>query len=114
MERLTVALPDGSIERLRTLAGGERKIGGYLAPVVAWLWRHKEALHGRPLAEFVPVPAQDAVTARETLQRIEERLRKLEEAVPPIVVDTSYQILEYRPRSVRVLKASQEETQDDA
>lgn len=37
-ERLTVALEDGSIEKLRELAGGPRKVGAYLSAVTAWLW----------------------------------------------------------------------------
>lgn len=43
-ERLTVSLEDGIPEKLRELAGGQRKVGAYLSDVVSWLWRHKEIL----------------------------------------------------------------------
>lgn len=38
MARLTVSVNDETVERLRTLAGGERKIGAMLDDVTAWLW----------------------------------------------------------------------------
>lgn len=38
MARLTVRVNDETVERLRTLAGGERKIGAMLDNVTAWLW----------------------------------------------------------------------------
>lgn len=43
-ERLTVSLEDGIPDKLRTLAGGERKVGAYLSDVVAWLWANREKL----------------------------------------------------------------------
>ena len=43
-ERLTVSLEDGIPDKLRTLAGGERKVGAYLSDVVAWLWEQREVL----------------------------------------------------------------------
>ena len=44
-ERLTASLEDGTLEKLRELAGGERKVGVYLSQLVAWLlWPHKEEL----------------------------------------------------------------------
>ncbi len=36
-ERLTVSLDDGILEKLRTLAGGERKVGEYLSRLIATL-----------------------------------------------------------------------------
>lgn len=41
-ERLTVSLEDGSIERLRTLAGGERKVGQFLSGIVRFLVTYEE------------------------------------------------------------------------
>jgi hypothetical protein len=38
MARLTVRVNDETVERLRTLAGGERKIGAMLDDVTTWLW----------------------------------------------------------------------------
>lgn len=43
-ERLTASLEDGTLEKLRTLAGGERKVGAYLSSVVSWLWANKDKL----------------------------------------------------------------------
>lgn len=54
-ERLTASLEDGTLEKLRTLAGGERKVGAYLSDVVAWLWYHREQLQTQPLQSFAPV-----------------------------------------------------------
>lgn len=48
-ERLTTQLEDGSIDKLREMAGGERKVGAFLSDVVAWLWEHKETLETTPL-----------------------------------------------------------------
>ena len=56
-ERLTVSLEDGIPDKLRTLAGGERKVGAYLSQLVAWLWEYREALEqeGAGIRDFVPV-----------------------------------------------------------
>lgn len=44
-ERLTVSLEDGTLVKLRELAGGERKIGAYLSRLVTWLlWPYREEL----------------------------------------------------------------------
>lgn len=52
-ERLTVQLGDGSVEKLRELAGGERKVGAFLTDVVSWLHLYKDVLQTRPIAEFL-------------------------------------------------------------
>lgn len=54
-ERLTVSLEDGIPDKLRTLAGGERKVGAYLSGVVEWLYYHREQLETQPLSAFAPV-----------------------------------------------------------
>ena len=56
-ERLNTALEDGTLDKLRTLAGGQRKVGAYLSDVVAWLWEYREALEqeGAGIRDFVPV-----------------------------------------------------------
>ena len=54
-ERLTASLEDGTLDKLRTLAGGERKVGAYLSDVAQWLWYHREQLETRPLSDFAPV-----------------------------------------------------------
>ena len=54
-ERLTVSLEDGIPDKLRTLAGGQRKVGAYLSDVISWLWYHREQLQTAPLSDFAPV-----------------------------------------------------------
>jgi len=54
-ERFGVAVEEGTVEKLRTLAGGERKVGAYLSDIVSWLWQYKEALGTRPLSDYAPV-----------------------------------------------------------
>lgn len=83
MERLTASLEDGTLERLRTLAGGERKVGAYLSQVVAWLWDSKEDIDAAGLSGCVIVPREKISrflgTDPETAwQRIESAIQKLE------------------------------------
>ena len=101
-ERLTVSLEDGTTENLRTMAGGERKVGVYLSNVVAWLWSYRDTLSGAPLTDFAPVlhewiprivmtpeEQQEALEANKSIraqldaideysQRLEEKLNLLE------------------------------------
>lgn len=77
-ERLTVALEDGTLDKLRTLAGGERKVGAYLSQLVAWLWEHKEDIDAVGVAGCVILRRDkigyllgaDAETLQQTLQRL--------------------------------------------
>lgn len=86
-ERLTVSLEDGSIERLRLLAGGERKVGAYLSGVVSWLWEYREALQAAPLVAYAPVLHEwiprIAMSPEEQAQALEdtERLRADNKAI---------------------------------
>lgn len=59
-DRLTTQLDDGNLERLRILAGGERKVGAYLSEVTAWLWAHKEVLEAAPLFDYTLILPADA------------------------------------------------------
>lgn len=43
-DRLTAQLNESSVERLRTLAGGERKVGAFLVDVTTLLWEQREIL----------------------------------------------------------------------
>ncbi len=96
-ERLTASLEDGTLERLRTLAGGERKVGAYLSDVVAWLWGYREALQARPLSgmalvhsEWIMTPEEQQQVLLEIVQRsgldarIQRRLRRrlVDTAIP--------------------------------
>jgi hypothetical protein len=83
-ERLTVSLEDGRLEQLRTLAGGERKVGAYLSGVVSWLWLHREALETRPLSDFAPVLQEwipRLTMSPEEQQEELEELRRLREQI---------------------------------
>lgn len=70
MERLTTGLDDGSIEKLRELAGGERRVGRFLSQVVTWLWHQKEQLEKTPLSDYVLV-------RRDVWRRIEQSQAQL-------------------------------------
>ena len=72
-ERLTASLEDGTLEKLRTLAGGERKVGAYLSDVVAWLWEYREALQARPLSGMALVYSEWIMTPEEQQQELERR-----------------------------------------
>lgn len=52
-ERLTTQLEDGTIEKLRELAGGERKVGAFLTEVITWLYMYRDRLASAPLPDFV-------------------------------------------------------------
>lgn len=72
-ERLTASLEDGTLEKLRTLAGGERKVGAYLSDVVAWLWEYREALQARPLSGMALVHSEWIMTPEEQQQELARR-----------------------------------------
>ena len=74
-ERMTVSLEDGTAERLRTLAGGERKVGAYLSDVVAWLWQYREALQARPLSGMALVHSEWIMTPEEQQLALTQRDR---------------------------------------
>ena len=67
-ERLNTALEDGTLEKLRALSGGQRKVGVYLSDVVAWLWQYKEALEARPLSGMALVHNEWIATTPEEQQ----------------------------------------------
>lgn len=92
-ERLTASLEDGTLERLRTLAGGERKVGAYLSAVTDWLWQYRDNIGEKALTDFAPVaiewiprvtmsPEEQEAAIRENEQiglRIDEQMRLVEE-----------------------------------
>lgn len=43
-ERFGVAVEPGTLEKLRVLAGGERKIGEYLTDVIDFLWSQRDVM----------------------------------------------------------------------
>lgn len=85
-ERLTVSLEDGTLEQLRTLAGGQRKVGAYLSQLVAWLWDSKEDLDAVGLSGCVilrrdkvgDLLGADAKTLAQQIEETQARLQALE------------------------------------
>ena len=57
------------MDQLRTLAGGDRKIGRYLSGVVDWLWHHREQLQGQDMHLFAPVLARVDTTCHHVTRR---------------------------------------------
>lgn len=68
-ERLTAALEDGTLDKLRTLAGGERKVGAYLSQIVAWLWPYREDLDAVGLSGCVLQRAETEGAMLATLEK---------------------------------------------
>lgn len=72
MARLTVSVNDETVERLRTLAGGERKIGAMLDNVATWLWSsYQDAGAAITVAELLDGATGLPRRIEDTAQRIE-------------------------------------------
>lgn len=78
MERLSTSLEDGSIEKLRELAGGERKVGTYLSGVVSWLYENTTRLAGARRGVIV-LPAGETEILAQRLAEVEIRVAQLEQ-----------------------------------
>lgn len=80
-ERLTTALDDGTIATLQALAGGPRKIGGYLSELARWLWAHRQTVQGADFASITIISSNDLAAWQMALQgrgvRDEREFRKL-------------------------------------
>ena len=110
-ERLTASLEDGTLEKLRTLAGGERKVGAYLSDVVAWLWEYREALQARPLSgmalvhsEWIMTPEEQqlALTQRDriaaALEDLQRRMSELEAQAKDVAAEQERRLSEQERR----------------
>ena len=73
-DRLTVQLEDGRGAQLRTLAGGERKVGAYLSDVIDWLWFNRDTLAGADIMQFAPMTPE---RQQEVEQRMEQHAQSL-------------------------------------
>jgi hypothetical protein len=71
MEHLSTSVTDGTIDKLRELAGGQRKVGAYLSSVVEWLWWNREAWIGHTLSEYDPMTP-------ELIRQVTERDKSLD------------------------------------
>lgn len=80
-ERLTTALDDGTIATLQALAGGPRKVGGYLSELARWLWAHRQTVQGADFASVTIISSNDLAAWQMALQgrgvRDEREFRKL-------------------------------------
>ena len=47
-----MALEDGTVEKVRELSGGERRVGGFLSDLIAGAWLHRETLGAAPAARI--------------------------------------------------------------
>lgn len=59
-ERLTASLEDGTLEKLRELAGGERKVGAYLSDVVRFLAAYEELVSTEKFQDLCILPRIDS------------------------------------------------------
>lgn len=66
-ERLTVQLEDGSVARLREMAGGERKVGAFLSMVTAWLYAQREHVDMANLSSYAIHGTAERETPEESL-----------------------------------------------
>ena len=70
-ERLTTQLDAGTLEQLRTLAGGPRKIGAFLSTLTQWLWSQRAALEAAPLTDYHLCARLNELTINEVFTRID-------------------------------------------
>ena len=102
MARLTVSVEDETVERLRELAGGERKVGEYLNSVVTWLWTLRDESGQTPLRDYSLRSVSDVNSQLDTLRA---RVDATEDAMR--------QILERVAQSVSMLQAQEDSSQND-
>lgn len=84
-ERLTVQLEDGSVARLREMAGGERKVGAFLSMVTAWLYAQREHVELEKLPRYaLTTDKTELELAAAYMNKLEERMSEGREAVANI------------------------------
>ena len=103
MARLTVSAEDETAERLRELAGGERKVGSYLDGVVTWLWTLRDESDRRPLRDYDLRSVSDV---NDELSTLRSQVAAQE--------DTVTQIQEIVAKLARRLQAQEDSSQNDA
>jgi len=77
-QRLTLSVEDGTVERLRELAGGERKVGEYVSDVAARLHDSPELLQRASSPGVLESLQQDVRTMLEMIDFVMARLERIE------------------------------------
>ena len=103
MARLTVSVEDETVERLRELAGGERKVGEYLNSVVTWLWTLRDESGQTPLRDYELRSVSDV---NDELSTLRSQVAAQETTVT--------QIQEIVAKLARRLQAQEDSGQNDA
>lgn len=80
-ERLTVSLEDGSVERLRQLAGGQRKVGTFLSGAIQFLFGHAELIKTHDWRDLVITQALFEDALYQELVRMQKELSARLEAI---------------------------------
>jgi len=76
-ERLYLSVEPGTVERLRELAGGERKVGELVSTFADWLWQQRDVLE-RTSLEKCELLEPDA---NKRLNEVQRRLAGIEEVL---------------------------------
>ena len=103
MARLTVSVEDETVERLRELAGGERKVGSYLDEVTTWLWTLRDESGQTPLRDYELRSVSDV---NDELSTLRSQVAAQETTVT--------QIQEIVAKLARRLQAQEDSGQNDA
>ena len=103
MARLTVSVEDETVERLRELAGGERKVGSYLDAVTTWLWTLRDESGQTPLRDYSLRSVSDV---NDELSTLRSQVAAQETTVT--------QIQEIVAKLARRLQAQEDSGQNDA
>ena len=80
-ERLTVSLEDGSVERLRQLAGGQRKVGTFLSGAIQFLFAHAQLIKSHDWRDLVITQALFEDALYQELVRMQKELSARLEAI---------------------------------
>lgn len=80
-ERLTVSLEDGSVERLRQLAGGQRKVGTFLSGAIQFLFAHAQLIKTHEWRDLVITQALFEDALYQELVRMQKELSARLEAI---------------------------------
>jgi hypothetical protein len=78
MVHLSTSIPDSTIDKLRILAGSNRKIGLLLTDVTNLLWAHRGVLEGAKISELVITAPSGDPELKMRLDEIERRVGVLE------------------------------------
>ena len=110
-DRLTVQLEDGRGAQLRTLAGGERKVGAYLSDVINWLWFNRDTLAGADIAQFSPMTPERQAQVEKALDNAQQKYDSAQQALDSAkqALSTVEQAAQEMQRQMEGVAAMQEE-----